>query len=83
MINDWNMFIDLIIRQNSTMLNTKNMFIPTKYRDSILFWQNFSHAIKRATNLRVLELYKCPTNVIQDCIIALPQLTVFNGASIV
>lgn len=71
-----------MIRQHSTTLNTKCMLIPSMSQDFEQFWTNFIFAIKRATQLCQLELFRCPTNVVQECIVALPQLSVFNSSSI-
>lgn len=58
------------------------MLLPPNVQDFEQFWAQFSQAIKSATSLEVLELYRCPVNVVSEVMSLLPQLTILNAISI-
>lgn len=82
MIYDWEKFIDTINKQGSISLDSRRMLIPIKIEEFEDFWLKFSLAIKKATKLEIIELYRCPINVVQDVIQSLPQLVILNATSI-
>lgn len=82
MVYDWHKFMETIIRQGSTALNSRSMLVPYRLHDFDKFWINFTIAIKKATKLYELELYKCPINVVHECILTLPQLTILIASTI-
>lgn len=81
-VRDWEKFADTINRQGTEVLDTRRMLIPSKLDDFDSFWLCFSAAIKKAKNLKNIELYRCPTHVVEDTIYALPQLVILNATSI-
>lgn len=72
----------ILFKQSSITLNTRNMLMPTDLQDLEIFWKNFTLAIKKVTTLNELELHRCPINVVKECILALPRLSVFIASSI-
>jgi len=82
MVYDWERFVDCIDQQNTCTLDTRRMLIPTTIEFYEDFWLNFSKAMKRAQKLKLIELYRCPTHVVEDIIYSLPQLEEFNATSI-
>ncbi|XP_050538345.1 uncharacterized protein LOC126903861 isoform X2 [Daktulosphaira vitifoliae] len=82
MVYDWEKFVNTIDNLGTISLDTRRMLIPTKTDDFESFWLKFSASIKKAKKLRVIELYRCPTHVVEDAIYALPQLAVLNSTSI-
>ncbi|XP_026818447.1 uncharacterized protein LOC113557236 isoform X2 [Rhopalosiphum maidis] len=82
MVYDWERFVDSINQQRTDMLDTRQMLIPVKVDEIKKFWLLFSKAMKRAQKLKFIELYRCPTHVVEDIIHSLPQLEVLNATSI-
>lgn len=82
MVHDWERFVNTIDQQITHTLDTRRMLIPTKVEDFEDFWLNFSKAMKRAQKLKLIELYRCPTHVVEDIIYSLPQLEELNATSI-
>ncbi|XP_060847694.1 uncharacterized protein LOC132927220 isoform X2 [Rhopalosiphum padi] len=82
MVYDWERFVDLIDKQKTDTLDTRQMLIPVKVDELKKFWLLFSKAMKRAQKLQFIELYRCPTHVVEDIIHSLPQLEVLNATSI-
>lgn len=82
MVYDWEKFIDAINNQCSVAMDTRRMLIPTQISEYESFWLRFAKAMKRAKRLKVIELYRCPTHVVEDAIYSLPQLEVLNAISI-
>lgn len=82
MVHDWGKCIDTVIKHQSVAIDTRRMLIPTQINEYESFWLRFSNATKRAKNLTTMELYRCPTHVIEDAIYSLPQLEVLNAVSI-
>ncbi|CAH1720874.1 unnamed protein product [Aphis gossypii] len=82
MVHDWERFVDTIEQQLTHTLDTRRMLIPSKVEEFEDFWLNFSKAMKRAQKLKLIELYRCPTHVVEDIIYSLPQLEELNATSI-
>ncbi|XP_026806402.1 uncharacterized protein LOC113549344 [Rhopalosiphum maidis] len=82
MVYDWERFVDSIDQQRTDMLDTRKMSIPVQIDEFKNFWLHFSKAMKRAQKLKFIELYRCPTHVVEDIIHSLPQLEVLNATSI-
>lgn len=82
MVHDWEKFVDTIENQGTVFLDTRRMLIPSKNDEFDSFWLRFSSAMKKANKLKNIELYRCPTHVVEDAIYALPQLVVLNATSI-
>jgi len=82
MVYDWESFVDTIEQQITHTLDTRRMLIPSKVEEFEDFWLNFSKAMKRAQKLKLIELYRCPTHVVEDIIYSLPQLEELNATSI-
>jgi len=82
MVYDWERFVDSIDNQRTDTLDTRRMLIPTKVDEFENFWLRFSKAMKRAQKLKFIELYRCPTHVVEDIIYSLPQIEVLNATSI-
>lgn len=81
MVHDWENCMDTIDRRGSVTLDTRRMLIPSKMDEFESFWLKFAKALKRANKLKVIELYRCPTHVVEDAIYSLPQLSVLNAIS--
>lgn len=82
MVFDWNKFAETIDRQCSVSLDTRRMLIPTSLLEFNNFWYCFAVALKKATKLKAIELYRCPPHVVEDTIYSLPQLALLNATSI-
>ncbi|XP_026805542.1 uncharacterized protein LOC113548713 isoform X3 [Rhopalosiphum maidis] len=82
MVYDWERFVDSIDHQRTDTLDTRRMLIPIKVDEFENFWLHFSKAMKRAQKLKFIELYRCPTHVVEDIIYSLPQIEVLNATSI-
>ncbi|XP_060849574.1 uncharacterized protein LOC132928718 isoform X2 [Rhopalosiphum padi] len=82
MVYDWERFVDSIDHQRTDTLDTRRMLIPIKVEEFENFWLHFSKAMKRAQKLKFIELYRCPTHVVEDIIYSLPQIEVLNATSI-
>ncbi|XP_025203765.1 uncharacterized protein LOC112600685 isoform X2 [Melanaphis sacchari] len=82
MVYDWERFVDSIDQQRTDTLDTRRMLIPVKIEEFENFWLNFAKAMKRAQKLKFIELYRCPTHVVEDIIYSLPQLEILNATSI-
>lgn len=82
MVCDWEKCIDTIKRKGSYSLDTRNMIIPTGLDASTYFWNTFSQEIKRASQLKVIQLSECPPFILERIITALPQLTILKATSI-
>lgn len=82
MVCNWNKCINAIHDHATVTLDTRRMFIPSKPEDFNKFWLEFTIALKKAQQLKCLELYRCSSNVVEDTIYSLPQLTVLNATSI-
>lgn len=82
MVYDWERFVDSIDQQRTNTLDTRRMLIPTKVEEFESFWLRFAIAMKRAQQLKFIELYRCPTHVVEDIIYSLPQIEVLNATSI-
>ncbi|XP_060843940.1 uncharacterized protein LOC132923945 [Rhopalosiphum padi] len=82
MVYDWERFVDSIDQQRTNTLDTRQMLIPVKVDEFKNVWLHFSKAMKRAQKLKFIELYRCPTHVVEDIIHSLPQLEVLNATSI-
>lgn len=82
MVYNWENLINILIQKQSITLDTRRMLIPYKALDFENFWASFCYGIKNATQLHELELYRCPVNVVHECMAALPQLSVLNASSI-
>ncbi|XP_026806541.1 uncharacterized protein LOC113549442 [Rhopalosiphum maidis] len=82
MVYDWERFVDSIDQQRTNTLDTRRMLLPVQIDEFKNFWLHFSKAMKRAQNLKFIELYRCPTHVVEDIIHSLPQLEVLNATSI-
>lgn len=81
-VSNWKTFINVLVEQESTALNLRQMLIPYKLQDFESFWENFSLEIKRATRLQELVLYRCTIDVLHKCIQELPQLSILDASSI-
>lgn len=81
MVYDWDKFMYTLYSKRSITLNTSHMLIPTELQDVNNFWKKFSLAIKKVTTLNELVLNRCPINVVQECMLVLPRLSVFNAIS--
>ncbi|XP_022168190.1 uncharacterized protein LOC111032231 isoform X4 [Myzus persicae] len=82
MVYDWERFVDSIDQQRTDTLDTRRMLIPVKVEEFESFWLRFSKAMKRAQKLKTIELYRCPTHVVEDIIYSLPQIEILNASSI-
>jgi len=82
MVYDWERFVDSIDQQRTETLDTRRMLIPVKVEEFENFWLHFSIAMKRAQKLKFIELYRCPTHVVEDIIYSLPQIEILNASSI-
>ncbi|XP_025418801.1 uncharacterized protein LOC112689348 isoform X3 [Sipha flava] len=82
MVYDWNKFVETINNQGTVSLDSRRMLMPSKVDEFENFWLRFSIAIKKATKLKTIELYRCPTHVVEDIIYSLPQLSVLNATSL-
>ncbi|XP_026816770.1 uncharacterized protein LOC113556173 [Rhopalosiphum maidis] len=82
MVYDWERFVDSIDQQRTYTLDTRQMLIPINDDEFKNFWLHFSKAMKRAHKLKFIELYRCPTHIVEDIIHSLPQLEVLNATSI-
>ncbi|CAI6372647.1 unnamed protein product [Macrosiphum euphorbiae] len=82
MVYDWERFVDTINQQRTDTLNTRRMLRPSKVEDLESFWLRFANAMKRAKQLKCIELYRCPVLVVEDIIYSLPQIEVLNATSI-
>ncbi|KAL4122588.1 hypothetical protein QTP88_014889 [Uroleucon formosanum] len=82
MVYDWERFVDSIDQQRTDTLDTRRMLIPVKIEEFESFWLRFAIAMKRAQKLKFIELYRCPTHVVEDIIYSLPQIEVLNATSI-
>lgn len=71
-----------IVKQDTISIDTKRMLIPSKNDSYIQFWLSFANAIKTANQLKAIELYRCPTHVIEDIIYSLLELKILNASSI-
>jgi len=80
MICDWKKCVDTIIKRNTVSLDTRGMLIPMDNLEE--FWLSFCKELKRANKIKTIELYRCPTHVVEDLIYSLPQLKVLNANSI-
>lgn len=58
----------------SISMDTRYMFIPQEINENKKFWLCFANAIQKAKKLKTIELYRCPTHVVEDTIKSLPQL---------
>ncbi|VVC27502.1 F-box domain,Leucine-rich repeat domain, L domain-like, partial [Cinara cedri] len=79
---DWDKFIHTIDMHRSISLDTRRMLLPKDINEFELFWSKFSLAIPNATQLRALELYRCPASVVEDVMCSLHQLEKLNATSI-
>lgn len=77
MVYDWEKCIDFVISKSTVSFDTRRMLIPMS--DNEHFWLSFIQAIKRANQLKTIELYRCPTRVVELIIHFLPQLEVLNA----
>jgi len=82
MVFDWDKCIDTVNDKGTNFLDTRRMLIPPKVEDFDSFWLSFAKEIKRAKQLKSIELYRCPIHVVEDVIYSLPQLVVLNASSI-
>jgi len=82
MVYDWERFVDSIDQQNTETLDTSRMLLPSKVEDFESFWLRFANAMRRAQNLKFIELYRCPVHVVEDIIYSLPQIEVLKATSI-
>ncbi|CAI6373546.1 unnamed protein product [Macrosiphum euphorbiae] len=82
MVYDWEKFVNTINQQRTDTLNTRRMLRPSIVEDLEIFWLRFAHAMKRAQQLKFIELYKCPELVVEDIVYSLPQIEVLNATSI-
>ena len=81
-ISNWMKLVESIQKHKTISFDSRGMVVPSKVEDMERFWAQFSHAIKSATSLEVLALYRCPVNVISEVMHLLPQLTKLNATSI-
>jgi len=81
-IYNWEKCIDTINNKGTIVLDMRDMLLPTNIEDFKSFWLHFSKNIIRAKQLKIIELYKCPSHVVVDMIYSLPQLEVLNATSI-
>lgn len=81
MVCNWNKSIAAIHKHGTVALDTKRMLIPTKVEEFEKFWMEFTMALKKAQQLKCIDLYRCPTHVVEDTIYSLPQLTILNATS--
>lgn len=79
MVYDWEKCIDLVISKSAVAIDTRRMLIPSQTSDNEHFWLSFVQAVKRANQLKTIELYRCPTHVVEYSIQFLPQLEVLNA----
>lgn len=82
MVCNWSKCISAIHDHGTVSLDMRRMLIPSKIEDYDKFWLDFTIALKKAQQLKCLELYRCSTSVVEDTIYSLPQLTVLNASSI-
>ena len=81
-ICNWMILVESIQKHKTISLDSRGMLVLSKVEDIVHFWAQFIQAIKSATSLEVLALYKCPVNVISEVMHLLPQLTKLNATSI-
>lgn len=81
-ICDWDKFVFAMKKHKTISLDTRGMLFPTEHQDLEHFWAQFCKAIEAATNLEVLELYRCPVKVVSEVMRLTPQLTILNATSI-
>ncbi|XP_008179815.2 uncharacterized protein LOC100571833 [Acyrthosiphon pisum] len=82
MVYDWEKFVDSIDQQLTDTLDTRRMLMPSKVEDFESFWLQFARAMKRAQQLKFIDLYRCPVTVVEDIIYSLPQIKVLSATSI-
>lgn len=82
MVHDWEKCIDTINNQGTVLLDTRRMLISDKTDEFESFWLRFCKEVKRANKITNIELYRCPTHVVEDILYSLPQLKVLNATSI-
>lgn len=79
MVYDWKKCVDTIIKRETVSLDTRCMLLPKDNLEG--FWLSFCKELKRATELKTIELYRCPTHVVEELINVMPQLKVLNANS--
>lgn len=82
LVHDWEKCFDSIYDQSTVSLDTRRMLIPAPYGDYEQFWLFFVKALTKAKKLKVIELYRCPTYVVEEVLNELPQLEILNATSI-
>lgn len=82
MVYDWEKCIDTINNQGTVLLDTRRMLMSEKSGEFENFWLRFCKDVKRANKITNIELYRCPTHVIEDILYSLPQLTILKATSI-
>lgn len=82
MVYDWDKCIDTIEKKSSVSLDIRQMSIPMQFDEYVKFWSHFNMAIKRAKQLKVIKLCKCPPFVVENIISMLPQLEILTVTSI-
>lgn len=79
MIIDWKKCIDTFNIKCAIKLDTRYMFIPRDICGYNDFWLCFSNAIQKAKKLISIDLYRCPTYVVEHTSRSLPQLQVLQA----
>lgn len=63
-------------KKGTVSLDTSCMVIPFSIGYYILFWIEFKKAINNAHNIKTITLHNCPTTVIENVMLNLPNLEV-------
>lgn len=82
MVCNWKKAITAFHNNGTVTLNTRRMLLPTKFEEIEMFWHDFITALEKAQKLKCIELYRCPSYIVEKTISLLPQLTVLNVTSI-